>query len=605
MSAQGASGISGWSSEQGHAHSRGGFVHFVRTYIFATDHKIIGLQFLFSTLIWFFIGGMLAMAIRWQLAWPWQNMPIVGPMLFSGEGGQISPEFYTSLVTQHATVMIFFVIIPILTAAFGNYLIPLMIGAEDMAFPTLNMCSYWVMWPAFAMIGTSFFIPPFGAGAGWTSYPPLSVLTESSPGSGMAQTLWLGGVACAGVASMMGSVNYLTTIIQMRAPGMTMMRLPMTVWALFITAILQAFALPVLTAGAIMQMTDRLLGTGFYLPELASANNSDPVSGGGQPLLWQHLFWFYSHPAVYIMILPAMGMVSDILSTFSRKPLFGYRPMVMALCMIAGLGFIVWGHHMYTSGMSPVLGITFAAATVMIAIPSAVKVFNWLGTLWGGRIQMTTPLLFAVGFVSMFIIGGLSGILMASTPVDIVIHDTYYIVAHFHYVLVGSATMAIFGGIYFWYPKMFGRMMNEFWGKVHFALTFIFINGTFFPMHLLGAGNMPRRYADPYHFELFADMLPLNQFITICAFATMAGQLIFAINFFTCLFWGSRVGRNPWNSNTLEWSAPSPPGHLNFDFQPIVYRGPYEYADPASGERDYRPQTERPTSAHREESGHA
>ncbi len=571
--------------------SRRGLLGWLGTYVFARDHKVIGLQFLFSTLIWFFVGGMLAMAIRWQLAWPWQNMPVVGPMLFSGEGGQISPEFYTTLVTQHATVMIFFVIIPILTAAFGNYLIPLMIGAEDMAFPTLNMMSYWMMWPAFIFVGASFFVPPYGAGAGWTSYPPLSVLVESSPGSGTAQTLWLAGILCVGVASMMGSVNYLTTIIQMRAPGMTMFRMPMTVWAMFITAILQAFALPVLTAGSMMQMTDRLLGTGFYLPELASANNSVQASGGGQPLLWQHLFWFYSHPAVYIMILPAMGMVSDIIATFSRKPLFGYKPMVIAISTIAGLGFIVWGHHMYTSGMSPVLGITFAASTVAIAIPSAVKVFNWLGTMWGGRLVFATPMLFAVGFVSMFIIGGLSGILMASTPVDMVIHDTYYIVAHFHYVLVGAATMGIFAGLYFWFPKMFGRQMSEFWGKVHFGLTFVFINGTFFPMHLLGAGNMPRRYADPYHFDLFADMQPLNQFITICALATMASQAIFVLNFFGSIFFGRRVGRNPWNSNTLEWAAPSPPGHGNYDFQPIVHRGPYEYSDP-NRPRDFYPQAE-------------
>lgn len=568
-----------------------GFVGWLTTYVFARDHKIIAMQFLFSTLIWFFVGGMLAMAIRWQLAWPWQNMPIVGPMLFSGEGGQISPEFYTSLVTQHATVMIFFVIIPILTAAFGNFLIPLMIGAEDMAFPTLNMLSYWMMWPAFILIGCSFFMPPYGAGAGWTSYPPLSVLAESSPGSGMAQTLWLVGVMSVGIASMMGAVNCMTTIIQMRAPGMTMFRMPMTVWGMFITAILQAFTLPILTAGALMQMADRLMGTGIYLPELASANNRAPLSGGGQPILWQHLFWFYSHPAVYIMILPAMGMVSDVIATFSRKPLFGYKSMVYAICTIAGLGFIIWGHHMFTSGMSPVLGITFAASTVAIAIPSAVKVFNWLGTMWGGRLEFTSPMLFAIGFLSMFIIGGLSGILMAYTPVDVVIHDTYYIVAHLHYVLVGAATMGVFAGIYFWFPKMFGRQMSEFWGKSHFALTFVFINGTFFPMHLLGAGNMPRRYADPYHFELFADMLPLNRFITVCAFATMASQAIFILNFLGSIFVGRRVGRNPWNSNTLEWAAPSPPGHGNFDFQPIVHRGPYEYGNP-SHPRGFHPQTE-------------
>ncbi|GAB5403392.1 MAG: cbb3-type cytochrome c oxidase subunit I [Aureliella sp.] len=564
-----------------HAAAANGLAGWLGTYIFARDHKVIGLQFLFSTLIWFFVGGMLAMAIRWQLAWPWQSMPIVGPMLFSQEGGQISPEFYTSLVTQHATVMVFFVIIPIFTAAFGNYLIPLMIGAEDMAFPTLSMMSYWMMWPAFIFVGASFFVAPYGAGA----------LVASSPGSGTAQTLWLAGILCVGIASMMGSLNCLTTIIQMRAPGMTMFRLPMTVWAIFITAILQAFALPVLAAGSIVHLTDRVLGTGSYLPELASASSSVSASGGGQSLLWQHLFSFYSHPAVYILILPAMGMVSDVITTFSRKPLFGYRSMVIAISTIAGLGLVVWGHHMYTSWMSPVLGITFAVSTVAIVIPSAVKVFGWLGTLWGGRLVLATPMLFAIGFVSMFIVGGLSGILMASTPVDMVIHDTYYIVAHFHYVLVGAATMGIFAGLYFWFPKMFGRQMSEFWGRAHFALTFVFINGTFFPMYLLGAGNMPRRYADPYHFDLFADMQPLNKFITFCAFATMASQAVFVLNFLTSIFFGRRVGRNPWNSNTLEWAAASPPGQGNYDFQPVVHRGPYEYSDPRRPV-DFCPQNE-------------
>src|SRR5688572_16097564 len=402
---------------------------FINTYVFSRDHKVIGIQFLFSTLLWFLVGGLLALGIRIQLAWPWQGMPVIGPMLFSGEGGQISPEFYTTLFTMHATVMIFFVIIPILAGAFGNYLIPLMIGADDMAFPTLNMLSYWFMWPAFICIGLSFLWPPYGAGGGWTSYPPLSAVPEAAPGSQWAQTMWLLGVTFVGVSSMMGSVNYMTTIIQMRAPGMTMFRLPMTIWAMFITAILQAFALPVLTAALVMQVMDRVIKTGFFVPEGLIVNNAVPLSGGGQPLLWQHLFWFYSHPAVYIMILPAMGMVSDIIATFSRKPLFGYKPMVYSIAGIAGLGFIVWGHHMFMSGMNPVLGMTFMVATMFIALPSAIKVFNWLGTIWGARIQFTTPMLFALSFVSMFIIGGLSGIFMAATPVDIFIHDTYFIVA--------------------------------------------------------------------------------------------------------------------------------------------------------------------------------
>jgi cytochrome c oxidase subunit 1 len=569
---------------------------FIGKYIFSRDHKIIGIQFLFSTLLWFLVGGLLALGIRWQVAYPWSAMPIIGNAVFPTEGGQISPEFYTVLFTMHATVMIFFVIIPILAGAFGNFLIPLMIGADDMAFPTLNMLSYWFMWPAFFCIGLSFFTAGGPPAAGWTSYPPLSVLVEASPGSGLGQNLWLLGIVFVGISSMMGSVNYLTTIINLRAPGLTMFRLPMTIWAMFITAVLQAFALPVLTAALFMQLSDRLLGTGFFLAEGATANNMHLASGGGQPLLWQHIFWFYSHPAVYIMILPAMGMVSDMISCFARKPLFGYKPMVYSIAGIAGLGFIVWGHHMFVSGMNPGLCMTFMVSTMMIALPSAVKVFNWLGTIWGGKLSFTTAMLYALSFVSMFIIGGLSGIFMAATPVDIFIHDTYFIVAHFHYVLFAGTAMGVFGAIYFWFPKMFGRQMNEFWGKVHFLLTFIFLNGTFFPMHILGAAGFPRRYADPYHYPSFHHLQPLNQFMTWCAILMVFSQIPFAINFIYSMFFGEKVGRNPWHANSLEWAAPSPPGHGNFDFQPVVYRGPYEYGSPEV-DTDYYPQTQPPPDA--------
>jgi len=572
-----------------HAHSGS----FLSTYVFSRDHKIIGIQFLISTLLWFIIGGLLALAVRWQLAWPWEDMPIVGRMLFSAEGGQISPEFYTMLFTMHASVMIFFVIIPILAGAFGNYLIPLMIGADDMAFPTLNMLSYWFMWPAFVLMTASFFVTGGAASAGWTAYTPLSSVEQAAPASGTGQTLWLLGLIFVGISSMMGSVNYMTTIIQMRAPGMTMFRLPLTIWAMFITAILQAFALPVLTAALFMQVLDRTIGTGFFVPEGLIVNGETAGAGGGQPLLWQHLFWFYSHPAVYIMILPAMGMVSDIIATFSRKPIFGYKPMIYSIAGIAGLGFIVWGHHMFMSGMNPYLGMTFMLSTMMIALPSAIKVFNWLGTLWGGRIELTTAMLFALAFVSMFIIGGLSGIFMAATPIDVFIHDTYFIVGHIHYVLFGSSAFAIFGGIYYWFPKMFGRMMNETLGKLHFLFSFIFFNGTFYTMHVLGAGGFPRRLADPYHYEAFKHMQPMNQFMTICALGMGAAQIIFAINFFGSIFFGKKVGRNPWRANSLEWQAPSPPGHGNFDFQPVIYRGPYEYNSPEIDDDCY-PQTEPP-----------
>ncbi|MEX0641630.1 MAG: cbb3-type cytochrome c oxidase subunit I [Pirellulales bacterium] len=570
----------------GHAHAPHEHAHhgsFWTTYVFSRDHKIIGIQFLFSTLVWFLIGGLLALAVRWQLAYPWSDMPVLGRLLFNSQGGQIAPETYTMLFTMHATVMIFLVIIPILAGAFGNFLIPLMIGAEDMAFPTLNMLSYWFMWPAFIAFGASFFAGGGGPSSGWTSYAPLSLTS-------WAQVYWLIGLTCVGVASMMGSVNYLTTIIQMRAPGMTMFRMPMTIWAMFITAILQAFALPVLTAAGFMQLADILVGTGFFIPDGWTANNEPHSAGGGHPLLWQHLFWFYSHPAVYIMILPAMGMVSDIISCFARKPLFGYKPMVFAIAGIAGLGFIVWGHHMFVSGMNPILGMTFMVATMFIALPSAIKVFNWLGTIWGAKIQFTTPMLFALSFVSMFIIGGLSGIFMAATPVDIFIHDTYFIVAHFHYVLFAGTAMGVFGAIYFWFPKMFGRMMNDNWGKVHFFLTFIFLNGVFYPMHVLGMVGFPRRLADPYHYETFRHLQPLNEFMTWCAILMVASQIIFIVNFFYSIFFGPPAGRNPWHCNTLEWQAPSPPGHGNFDFQPVIYRGPYEYGSPEV-DMDYYPQT--------------
>jgi cytochrome c oxidase subunit I len=581
----------------GHAHEHAAHHHelsFVRKYLFSTDHKVIGIQFLFTTLIMLMVGGALALAVRWQLAFPWSNMPILGRLLFADQGGQISPEFYTMLFTMHATVMIFLVIIPILAGAFGNYCIPLMIGADDMAFPLLNMLSYWFMWPAIAFFMSSFFVHGGGPSAGWTVYPVLADLKQAAPGSGTAQTLWLLGLTFVGVSSMMGSVNYMTTIINMRAPGMTLFRMPMTIWAMFITAILQAFALPVLTAAGFMQLADRELGTCFFIPSGLIVNNHPATLGGGQPLLWQHLFWFYSHPAVYIMLLPAMGMVSDMLATMARKPVFGYKPMVYSIAAIAGLGFIVWGHHMFTSGMNPALGMTFMVSTMMIALPSAIKTFNWIGTLWGGRPKFNTVFLNCVGFLSMFIVGGLSGLFMAAVPVDIYFHDTYFIVAHFHYILFGSTLFAVFGGITYWFPKMFGRMMNEKVGKLHFLLTFIGFNGTFFPMHLLGIAGMPRRYADPYLHPYLEHLLPMNQFMTCSAILMGFAQFLLLGNIVYSVFWGPKCGRNPWEANSLEWYAPTPPPHGNFDVPPVVYRGPYEYSSPSHPESDYWPQTDPP-----------
>ncbi len=572
-------------------------IGFLKKYVFSTDHKMIGIQFLFTGLVTLLIGGLLAMGIRWQLAFPWTEMPVLGKLLFPETGGVATPEGYTMLFTMHGTVMVFFVIIPLLTGAFGNFLIPLQIGAPDMAFPRLNMLGYWWMWPGIILMFLAFGTEGGGPAAGWTAYPPLSTIESAAPGSLNGQTLWLLALTFSGVSSMMGAVNYVTTIVKMRAPGMTIMRMPLSIWGLLIAALLQLFALPVLTAASFMQIFDRVFDAGFFNAPDTLVNNMSPevdlgTAAGGHPLLWQHLFWFYSHPAVYIMVLPAMGFVSDILATHARKPIFGYKPMVYSLAGIAGLGFIVWGHHMFMSGLNPKVSLVFMTATIMIALPSAVKVFNWLGTLWGARIQLTTPMLFAIGFVAMFIIGGLSGIWMASTPVDIYIHDTYIIVAHFHYVVFAGSVFAIFASIYHWFPKMFGRMMNDTLGKVHFFGTFVFTNGVFYMMHQLGLAGLMRRTADPYAYELYAHLQPLNQFISYCAFALLGWQVLFVFNLFHSMFFGKRVGRNPWRANSLEWSAPSPPGHGNFDHQLEVVRGAYEYGDPEA-EEDHLPQAVR------------
>ena len=547
---------------------------FIRKYVFSIDHKVIGRQFFFTGLGFFIFGGTLALLMRTQLAWPWQEIPILGSLIYGEDSGSIlSPEGYPGLVTMHGTIMIFFFIIPILSGAFGNFLIPLMIGARDMAFPRLNMYSYWIMVPAFLVMLSSFFLPDGTAAAGWTSYLPLAGSSEWIPGSGMGQSLWLISLFLVGSSSLMGAVNYITTIVMMRAPGMHMFRLPMTIWALFITAILVLFATPVLTAALILAILDRQIGTHFF-----------DIAVGSSPLLWQHMFWFYSHPAVYIMILPAMGMASDIIACFSRKPIFGYKPMVYSLMAIAGLGFIVYGHHMFVSGMNPALGLTFMTSTMFIALPSAIKTFNWLGTLWGGNLRLTAPMLNGLAFVSTFVIGGLSGIYSAATPVDIFIHDTYWIVGHIHYVLFGGSVFGVFAAIHYWFPKMFGRLMSEFWGKVHFGITFVAFNLVFFPMFLLGAYGMPRRIADPYNYQLFAPLQGLNQFMTISAYVLASAQLILLANILISVFRGKKATDNPWEATTLEWATSSPPPEENFDVIPTVYRGAFEYSSPEVSE---------------------
>ncbi len=552
-------------------------VSFWRTYVFSQDHKMIGRQFLFLGLLMLMIGGTLAMMVRWELAWPETAVPgfswIPEPYMYEGV---IPPQTYNALFTMHATIMIFFVVMPIMVGAFGNFLIPLMIGTRDMAFPKLNMLSFWVGAVAGVVMLSAFFVPGGPAAAGWTGYAPLSARPQYT-GVDWGQNLWIISLLILGASSLMGSINYITTIVNMRAPGMTYFRMPLTIWSLFITAILLLLALPVLTAALAMLLFDRSFGTSFFIPE-----------GGGEPLLWQHMFWFFGHPEVYILVLPAMGVTSDLLSTFSRKPIFGYHAMAFSMIAIAFLSWTVWGHHMFVSGMNPLLGTAFMMTTMVIAVPSAIKVFNWLGTLWGGSIRFTAPMLFALGFVSNFLIGGLSGIFMASTPVDIYIHDSYYIVAHFHYVVAGII-FALFAAVYYWFPKMFGRMMNPGLAKIHFVLTYIFFNLTFFPMHFLGVGGHMRRIYNPTQYEFLLPLQHWNVFITVSAFVLGASQIFFLVNFFWSLFVGKKAERNPWQANTLEWVAASPPPHGNFEAQPVVYRGPYEYSSPEVKE-DWLPQ---------------
>ncbi len=570
-----AAGVHATHVEHAHHEELG----FWRTYVFSTDHKMIGKQFLFLGLFMMVLGGLLALMLRWQLAWPETAVPGFGwvpePYMYEGI---IPPETYNMLFTMHATIMIFFVVMPILVGCFGNFLIPLMIGARDMAFPTLNMLSFWVGALAGVVMLGGFFVPGGHAASGWTAYAPLSARAIYT-GVDWGQNIWCIALILLGISSLMGSINYITTIVNMRAPGMTWFRLPLVIWTLFVVAILLLLALPVLTSALAMLLFDRMAGTHFFLP-----------TGGGEPLLWQHLFWFFGHPEVYVLILPAMGIASDVLSTFSRKPIFGYRSMVYAIVGIAFLSWAVWGHHMFQSGMNPALGTGFMISTMVIAVPSAIKTFNWLGTMWGGSMVFTSAMLNTLAFVSMFVIGGLSGIFMANTPVDIFIHDTYFIVAHIHYVVFGGSVFGIFAGIYYWFPKMFGRMMNETLGKIHFWLTFVAFNCVFFPMHILGVGGMMRRIYNPTQYEFLLPLQPINVFITISAIFLGLAQIPFVINFLWSLFAGKQAGLNPWQANTLEWSAPSPPPHGNWgEHLPTVYHGPYEYSVPDVAE-DYAPQ---------------
>ena len=552
-------------------------------YIFSTDHKIIGIQFLFVSLFFLLVGGVLAMQIRWQLGFPGEPMPGAGLLPETmASGGILLPEYYVQLVSMHGTFMVFFAIMPLLVGVYANFLIPLKLGAHDMAFPRINMASFWLALLAGLIMFASFFVPEGAIRSGWTNYAPLSARPDLS-GVTMGQILWCISIVVLGLSSVMGSLNYITTVINHRAPGMTWFRMPLSVWALFITAILGVLALPVLQGAAILLLFDQTIGTHFF----------DPLEGG-QALLWQHLFWFFGHPEVYILILPAMGMVSDMLANGSRKPIFGYHSMVFAMIGIAFLGWIVWGHHMFMSGMNPTLGSSFMISTLVIAVPSAIKVFNWMGTMWRGNLKFHVPMLNAVAFVAMFVIGGLSGVFMAATPVDMFIHDTYFIVAHIHYVLFGGSLFALFGAIVYWYPKMFGRLMSERWGKIHFWLTFITYNLVFFPMHNLGMAGMMRRIYDPNQYTFLQPLQPLNTFITYSAFALFGVQFIFAANFIISLWKGRKAEQNPWEDNGLEWSLANPAPHGNWERVPAVYRGPYEFSAPGTPPgRDFLPQHEK------------
>ena len=578
-----------------HAHVHQAPTGFLWKYVFSLDHKVIGLQYYFLALFSAFVGMALSVLMRYHLVWPLHAMPFMA-------GAVMKPEQYLALVTMHGTIMVFMVLTTAPQSGFGNYFLPIEIGAEDMAFPVLNMLSFWTTFVSLLVILAAFFVEGGAPIAGWTAYPPLSAVGDASgPGEGLGQTLWVIGLAIFCLASLIGALNFITTTIDLRCKGMSLGRLPLTVWAWLVTAILGLLAFGVLLAACGLLLLDRLAGTSFFIPGgLVFTDTVMTAHEGGSPLLWQHLFWFFGHPEVYIAILPGMGVTSHILSNFSRKPVFGYKAMVGAICSIGFLGFCVWGHHMFVSGMSPYSAFAFSLLTMTIGVPSAIKTFNWLGTLWGGKIQFNCAMLYALGFVSLFVTGGLSGLFLAQPTLDLYFHDTFFVVAHFHFVMGVAAIFGMFAGTYFWYPKMFGRMLNEGIGKVHFWLTFIGVYCTFMPMHFLGLVGRPRRYADLSGVNFLAPLHNVEFFISIAAFITIAAQFLFLFNFLYCLKWGKKADVNPWNGTTLEWSIPSPPPFDNFAGRHVqVYRGPYEFSVPGAA-KDFIMQDELPSKAHGE-----
>src|SRR5579863_6686195 len=503
--------------ENPHAHAPQGFI---RKYIFSLDHKVIGIQYFFLALTAVFVGMFLSLLMRIHMIWPTAVVPLVG---------EIKPETYLQLLTMHGTIMVFFVLTTAPQSGFGNYFLPIQIGAPDMAFPVLNMLSFWTTFVAFVVLLAAFFVSGGAPLHGWTGYAPLSALPSAGPGEQLGADLWITSIAIFCIASLMGALNFITTTLDLRAKGMTLMRMPLTVWSWFITAILGLLAFGVLLSAGILLLMDRNIGTSFYVP-LVVVNGQIMGHKGGSPLLWQHLFWFFGHPEVYIAILPGMGVASQLLSTFSRKPIFGYRAMVYAMMSIGVLGFMVWGHHMFMSGMSPYSAFAFATLTMCIGVPSAIKTFNWIGTLWGGRIQFTTAMLFALGFVSLFVTGGISGIFLGQPALDLYFHDTYFVVGHIHMIMGVAAIFGMFAGTFYWFPKVTGRLMNETLGKIHFYLTFIGVYAIFTPMHFLGIAGNPRRYADFTNFDFLNNLMPIHKFMTHAAIFTATVQLIFVIN---------------------------------------------------------------------------
>jgi cytochrome c oxidase subunit 1 len=573
-----------------HHHDHG---NFITKYIFSTDHKMISKQYLITGIIMGCFGMGMSLLFRLQLAWPDQSFAILETLLGKwAPGGKLDQNFYMALVTIHGTIMVFYVLTAGLSGTFSNLLIPLQVGARDMASPFMNMLSYWFFFLSSVVLMSSFFVETGPASSGWTVYPPLSALEKAMPGSGLGTTLWLFAIILFIVSALLGGVNYITTVLNMRTKGMSMNRLPLTIWAFFLTAVLGLLSFPVLLGAGLLLLFDRSFGTSFYLSDIHLNGVGALANSGGSPVLYQHLFWFLGHPEVYIILMPALGISSEVIATNARKPIFGYTAMVISLIAISFLSFIVWGHHMFITGMNPFLGTMFMYVTLIIAVPSAVKTFNYLATLWKGNIKFTPAMMFAIGLVSLFISGGLTGIYLGNAALDIQLHDSYFVVAHFHLVMGSAAIFGMFAGIYHWFPKMYGRMMNKTLGSLHFWLTFISAYMVFFPMHFMGLAGVPRRY---YEFTLIPEFnlwLDVNIFITISAILGGIAQLLFIYNFFYSIFKGPKAPKNPWLSNTLEWSTEVEHIHGNWNGPiPTVYRGPHEYSRP-DRELDYFPQHE-------------